>query len=80
LLGAIFGVALYFAMKSGALNLQRISVDSGKDYLFLFVAFLGGFSERFAPDVLTASERYARPKGEDRPKRDVDRPSRGAAG
>ena len=57
LLGAIFGVALYFAMKSGALNLQRIGEGSEKTYLFLFVAFLGGFSERFAPDVFRSAER-----------------------
>jgi hypothetical protein len=57
LLGALFAVALYFALRSGILNIERIAVGGELTYLYLFVAFLGGFSERLAPDVFKASER-----------------------
>jgi hypothetical protein len=48
---------LYFALRSGILNIERIAVGGELTYLYLFVAFLGGFSERLAPDVFKASER-----------------------
>jgi hypothetical protein len=54
LLGALFAVALYFALRSGILNVKRIAVGGELTYLYLFVAFLGGFSERLAPDVFKA--------------------------
>jgi hypothetical protein len=46
-IGAIFGLALYFAIKAGILPLDK----DANFYSIAFVAFLGGFSERFAPDV-----------------------------
>jgi hypothetical protein len=59
LLGAIFGVALYFVLKSGLLQPGQTTEGTSDQqiYLYLFVAFLAGFSERLAPDVFTASER-----------------------
>ena len=41
LVGAIFGVAIYFALRSGLINAGDSSF-----YLFAFVAFVAGFSER----------------------------------
>jgi hypothetical protein len=47
-IGAIFGLALYFAVQADLLSFAN---DEPDFYLLTFVAFVGGFSERFAPDV-----------------------------
>jgi hypothetical protein len=54
LLGAIFGLAMYFAVISGILDLFSIESDDGTKrlYFLLVIAFLAGFSERWAKDVL----------------------------
>ena len=54
LLGAIFGIALYAALASGLLDLFKVpTADVTKQlYFFLVVAFLAGFSERWAKGVL----------------------------
>ena len=53
--GAILGVALYFLLAGGLLD---ISVDKAKvPYYYGFAAFLAGFSERFATVVFGAAER-----------------------
>jgi hypothetical protein len=57
--GAIFGVALFFLLASGLLDLKPAS---GLDtYYYGFAAFLAGFSERFATGMLGAAERRLAP-------------------
>ena len=52
-IGAIFGVVLYFALESGLLHIQVPGNDESQRFAFLVVAaFLAGFSERLAKDVL----------------------------
>lgn len=54
LLGAVFGLALYAALASGLLDLFNVPKDDVTKQLlfFLIVAFLAGFSERWAKGVL----------------------------
>jgi len=53
-IGAIFGLGLYVALRAGFLpTLQDQSSDF---YLAALVAFLGGFSERLAPDVFAKAD------------------------
>lgn len=53
--GAIVGVAVYFLLASGILN---VTIDRSNDvYYYGFVAFLSGFSERLATVVFGAAER-----------------------
>jgi hypothetical protein len=51
--GGLFGIALYFAVKSGLLDLFKLPADP-KDrlYFLLVIAFVAGFSERWARDAL----------------------------
>jgi hypothetical protein len=77
LLGAIFGLAMYFAVISGILELFAIAGDEGTKrlYFLLVIAFLAGFSERWAKDVLhgiggTASAQPRRPEPEAKHKDD----------
>lgn len=53
LIGAVFGVALYFALKSGFISIGETNQNF---YFFAFLAFLAGFSERAVPDLLRAAE------------------------
>jgi hypothetical protein len=46
-IGAVFGVALYFLMKSSLVQLSGTSF-----YFFVTVAFIGGFNERWAKVML----------------------------
>ena len=47
LVGAVFGLAVYFALKSGFINVG----DENKNfYFFAFLAFVAGFSERAVPN------------------------------
>jgi len=53
LIGAIFGVALYFGIQSSVLEFIQPPRDSHEVFFFFaFIAFLAGFSERWASDVL----------------------------
>lgn len=53
-LGSIFGVLIYFAITSGFLDLFKVPSDPQERFFFLcVVAFLAGFSERWAQDTLT---------------------------
>jgi len=54
-LGAGFGLILYFAVTSGLLDVFSIP-DEGTErfFSFLVIAFLAGFSERWAQDTLTS--------------------------
>src|SRR5215204_5526294 len=53
-LGAVFGIAFYAAVVSGLLDLFKVPTDdeTKQFYFFLVIAFLAGFSERWARDVL----------------------------
>ena len=54
-IGAVFGLALYFAINSEILKLFDLPQEgTGRLYALLVIAFLGGFSERWAQDSLTA--------------------------
>jgi hypothetical protein len=53
-IGAAFGLGLYIALRAGFLpTLQTKATDF---YLAALIAFLGGFSERLAPDVFAKAE------------------------
>ena len=53
LVGAIFGLAMYFLLQSSLLQVQ-----SGKEFsTFVVAAFLGGFSERFVKVMLNSAEK-----------------------
>jgi hypothetical protein len=55
LVGAIFGLSLYFLLQSSLLQVQ-----SGKEFAtFVVAAFLGGFSERFVKVMLSSAEKAA---------------------
>lgn len=51
IVGAIFGVAAYFALKSGFIDLGADSF-----YYYAFISFVAGFSERFVPDLVGKAE------------------------
>jgi hypothetical protein len=54
-LGAAFGLILYFAVTGGLLTVFEIpEAGSARLFTFLVIAFLAGFSERWAQDTLTA--------------------------
>jgi hypothetical protein len=54
-MGAVFGLALYAAITSGLLDLFALPSDPTQKFFFLLaVAFISGFSERFAEDTLIA--------------------------
>ena len=48
--GGVFGVATFFALKSGVIALEV--GDSKSSYFYILFAFIAGFSERFARDML----------------------------
>ena len=57
--GGAIGVALYFLLASGLLDIQ-VDHDQ-KPYYYGFAAFLSGFSERFATVILGAAEQKLAP-------------------
>jgi hypothetical protein len=52
-IGALFGVAFYFALKSGFVD---IGDHNRNFYFFAFLSFVAGFSERMIPDLLRSTE------------------------
>jgi hypothetical protein len=58
LIGAIFGVALYFGLASGLIP-AKLPLPSSREFFFFyaFIAFLAGFSERWAQDMLVVGRR-----------------------
>jgi hypothetical protein len=62
LIGAIFGVALYFGMASGILPIEPPRDQNEVFFFFTFLAFLAGFSERFAQDMFVTSQRAIAPE------------------
>jgi hypothetical protein len=60
LIGAIYGVALYFGIQSGVLQFIKPPTNSNAVFFFFaFIAFLAGFSERWASDVLVPIKGHA---------------------
>lgn len=59
--GAIFGVALYMLLRGGILPFDTPSSDAGTVAFYGILAFLGGFSERWAQDMLGTHERQLHP-------------------
>lgn len=55
-LGAIFGLATYFALQSGLLQVKTPQEDKTSFYFFTVLAFLAGFSERLTQVVLSGAE------------------------
>ena len=54
-LGAAFGLMLYFAVTSGLLEIFAVPPGETKElFFFIVIAFLAGFNERWAQDTLTA--------------------------
>jgi hypothetical protein len=54
LVGAVFGTVAYFALQSGFIN---INPSKGEElFYFALIAFLAGFSERFAQVILGGAE------------------------
>ena len=55
LLGAAFGLVFYFAVTSGLLDIFKLpSAGPQRFFAFFVIAFLAGFSERWAQDTLTS--------------------------
>lgn len=60
LIGAIFGVALYVGITSGVLQFIKPPSDPNAVFFFFaFIAFLAGFSERWARDILVPPQAAA---------------------
>jgi hypothetical protein len=55
-LGAIFGLATYFALQSGLLQVKTPQEDKTSFYFFTVLAFLAGFSERLTAVLLGSAE------------------------
>jgi hypothetical protein len=53
MIGATFGAAVYFAFRSGVINLGQ---EVETFYLYAFLAFVAGFSERVVPDLMKRTE------------------------
>jgi ABC-type branched-subunit amino acid transport system permease subunit len=54
LVGAVFGTVAYFALQSGFINIHPPKGD--ELFYFALIAFLAGFSERFAQVILGGAE------------------------
>jgi hypothetical protein len=50
--GAVFGLMTFLALKSGVVKLMS---GDGSSYYYIVFAFIAGFSERFAQDMLLGS-------------------------
>jgi hypothetical protein len=61
-LGALLGVALYFLLASGVLDIHP--AEDEKPFYYGFAAFLAGFSERFATVIFGAAEQRLAPGDE----------------
>ena len=55
LIGGAFALVLSFAFTGGLLSLPSRSTDAHRKLALLVVAFLAGFSERWAQDTLAAA-------------------------
>jgi hypothetical protein len=50
--GGIFGVAVFFALKSGVVNLTLAGDETRNFFFYVLFSFVAGFSERLAQDML----------------------------
>jgi hypothetical protein len=74
-IGSIFGLAVFFALEGGLANVTPPDEVTQRYAFFAFVAFLAGFSERFAKEILGS------PSGADTEDADVaDSSELGSAG
>jgi hypothetical protein len=67
LIGSIFGLVIYFALASGLVRIFSLpddgsgqNADNARLYFYAAMAFLAGFSERWARDMLLGSKALAR--------------------
>jgi hypothetical protein len=69
--GAVFGLITFLALQSGVVDL-RVG-DENNTYYFIVFAFVAGFSERFAQDMLlgAAGEDSSSPKAPEQPESDA---------
>jgi hypothetical protein len=77
-IGAVFGLALFFALKSDVLNLQVGRSAANTFPFYVFLGFLAGFSERWAQDMLLGAGRSVLPRrenGEEEPATTPERPA-----
>jgi hypothetical protein len=61
-IGAVFGLALFFALKSDVLNLQVGRSAANTFPFYVFLGFLAGFSERWAQDMLLGAGKTLVPR------------------
>jgi hypothetical protein len=52
-IGTIFGLFAYFVLVSGLLHVNAPSNGDSNFYFYGAIAFVAGFSERFAPDMIS---------------------------
>jgi len=72
-IGAVFGVTLYFIVKSGILNIESPEETDTAFFFYAILAFLAGFNERWTKVVLgTAQKTVAASLGEPGAKDDDD--------
>jgi hypothetical protein len=57
LMGGVFGLGIYFAVSSGLLELPIASEGTARFYALMVLAFVAGFSERWAKDTLARTSR-----------------------
>ena len=72
-LGAIFGLATYFALQSGLLQVKTPQEDETSFYFFTVLAFLAGFSERLTAVVLGTAQSTVAGGEPDEEERAVDK-------
>jgi hypothetical protein len=60
-IGAVFGLALFFALRSDVLNLQVGRSAANTFPFYVFLGFLAGFSERWAQDMLLGAGKSVLP-------------------
>lgn len=65
ILGAVFGVVLYFTLSSGILQTEIPPDDSQAFFYYGTLAFIAGFSERFTKVILGGAERAVPAGAED---------------
>ena len=69
-LGAVFGLAVYFAFTSGLVALRLPDAGSNKRfYAILALAFVAGFNERWAQDTLATASGSRKPAPTEPPRR-----------
>jgi hypothetical protein len=69
--GAVFGLITFLALKSGVVNL---TAGDGTSYYYIVFAFVAGFSERFAQDMLLGAAGENTSHGQKAPSQTDDEP------